>query len=257
MKTDPFQSLEEGKRLFYEWRLAEAYHCFRRYFDRIPFKPEKEHAENMGMFVRILLELGKDFELKFYLSELEKWFSRSKSPEIAFALAVVYRYQDPPKWKECFQLFQNLQKQSLGRSLDNKAKMWLADYYEEHDDLASCKCLIDSIAPGDDKHMMLLVEIWKAYILKRQGSVLAAYERLKQVENKIDVKEDWYGYFCAKDLLVSCLISLGNIPEANAQFSQLHQMFEGRHFRTIQRQLNAIQSELSKRGLKLEKELHE
>ena len=65
--------LEEAKACFYSWRLVEAYNILRRYFDRLPFQPEPEHAEYIGLFVRTLAELGKDYELKFYVTELERW----------------------------------------------------------------------------------------------------------------------------------------------------------------------------------------
>ena len=75
--------LEEAREHFYAWRMLEAYNIFRRFFDRLPFSPEKEHAEYIGPFVRVLFELGKEFELKFYLAELEKLYQKQKHPHIA------------------------------------------------------------------------------------------------------------------------------------------------------------------------------
>ena len=45
----------------------------------------------------MLLELGKDFELKFYMKELERHFEASKSPEIGYALGVVYVFSPEPR----------------------------------------------------------------------------------------------------------------------------------------------------------------
>ena len=67
------KELEKAKELFYDGRLLDSYNIFRRFYDRSAFlSQETGHADYIGYFVRILLELGKDFELKFYLSELEK-----------------------------------------------------------------------------------------------------------------------------------------------------------------------------------------
>ena len=59
METKIQKELEKAKEYFYQLKLAEAYSILRRYFDRLPFKPEPQHGEYMGMFIRVLSELGK------------------------------------------------------------------------------------------------------------------------------------------------------------------------------------------------------
>ena len=97
MDSKTHKQLEEAKGYFYLGRLLEAYGILRRYFDRLPFKPEKGHAEYIGIFARVLLELGKENDLKFYMVELERLYQKSREPAIAYPLAVVYAYLSAPK----------------------------------------------------------------------------------------------------------------------------------------------------------------
>src|SRR5687768_15731174 len=115
MESKNQKQLEEAKALFYAWRLVEAYNIFRRYFDRLPFKPERAHAEYIGMFVRTLVELGKDYELKFYVAELERWHEKARLPEIAYPLAFVYYHLTPPRFEASRALFESIVKDPTAR----------------------------------------------------------------------------------------------------------------------------------------------
>src|SRR4051812_46493744 len=97
MKTKIEDQLEEAKAHFYAWRMLDAYNLFRRFFDRLPFQPDPRHAEYIGIFVRILGELGRISELKFYVAALERQYAREKNPVIGFALVVVYTNMSEPR----------------------------------------------------------------------------------------------------------------------------------------------------------------
>ena len=72
MEEKSSKELEKAKEHFHKGKLLEAYNILRRYYDRLPFKPEKAHAIYIGMFMRVLSELGKRNELNFYMLALEK-----------------------------------------------------------------------------------------------------------------------------------------------------------------------------------------
>ena len=137
MDSKNHKLLEKAKVYFYSWRMLEAYNIYRRYFDRLPFAPEKEHAEHIGLFVRILFELGKEFELKFYLSELERHYEKSKAPFIAYTLGVVYSYSGQLKMEAARSLFEGIVKDPNAKSYHPRAKMMLADYYQRKNDTLS------------------------------------------------------------------------------------------------------------------------
>ena len=90
MESKIHKQLEEAKSHFYAWRMLDAYNILRRFFDRLPFQPDPRHAEYIGIFVRVLGELGRTSELKFYVATLERHYERNKNPVIGYALIVVY-----------------------------------------------------------------------------------------------------------------------------------------------------------------------
>ena len=183
--------LEEAREHCRSWRVLEAYNIFRRYFDRLPFSPEKEHAEYIGWFVRTLFELGKDFELKFYLSELEKLYQKRKDPHIAYTLGFIYSFSGPEKMEASRQIFESIVRDSQATNYHAKSKMMLADYYLRKDDLFSCRTAIESIGPVEDPQLSPLIEIWRAVILRRESKLQEAKDIVVRVILSIDCKREW------------------------------------------------------------------
>src|SRR4051812_40813992 len=113
--------LEEARALFYSWRLMDAYNILRRFFARLPFQPQKEHAEYIGMFARTLAELGKTRELQFHMSELERLYRKTKSPYITYQLAYVYRYVPEANLKESKLMLEELLRDADAKEFHVKA----------------------------------------------------------------------------------------------------------------------------------------
>lgn len=163
--------LSQAKGHFYSLRLNEAYTLFRRFFDRLPFNPEQSHAEYIGMFARVLAELGKTSELKFYMGELERWYAKSPDPAIAYQLGVVYSYLPEPRIEAARRLFERLMRDPNAQSYRLKARMMLADYYDVKNDIAACRQLIFGVELDaiDDFILRLMYRVWRAKILRDEG----------------------------------------------------------------------------------------
>jgi len=237
--------LEEAKAYFYAWRLVEAYNIFRRFFDRLPFKPEKEHAEYIGMFVRTLVELGKEYELKFYVTELERWHDKVRMPEVAYSLAMTYRFLDPPKWEASHALFESVAKDPSAKSLHGKAKMMLANYYSVKGDLAACHAIIHSIQT-EDPSLLALVDIWKAYVARMEGRFEQSRALLETLLETLSPQKDWYAFFSAKVILSLTLLDLKKTAEVRATILEIKNLFAGRHFKSVQHQLKELEEMLQK-----------
>ena len=179
--------LEQAKQHFYALRLLDAYAIFRRYFDRIPFQPEKQHAEYIGMFARTLTELGKTAELKFYMGELERWNAKLKDPTIAYQLAIVYSYMPEPRIELARQIFEQLIRDPNAQDYRLKARMMLADYYDSKKDLGACRNLIFGLDLNEvkDPTLRLMYQIWRAKILRDEKKFEEALACLDEIFSKI------------------------------------------------------------------------
>lgn len=242
MQSITTERLEEARIHFYAWRLIDAYHILKRYFDRLPFCFEKKHAEYIGMFVRCLFELGKEFDLKFYLHELEKRYAQTKDPWLAYTLAVVY-FLKPPN-ESARELFESVLGDSTASHLHAKAKMMLADYYLSKGDISMSRALLDSLGPIADLHEQRLAQIWHAVIERRENKIDAAMERLRGVLRDIDSKKDWYSYLSALLVLALCHIDKGEKEAALRIHKDLKNLFRGRQFKATQIQLKWLDDKI-------------
>jgi len=243
--------LLEAKEHFYSWRLLEAYAIFRRYFSRIPFKPEKEHAEYIGMYVRTLAELGKDRELQFYVPELERHFSKTKDAWIGFTLGVVYYHLSPPRMESARDLFQAVAADTSAKDLHPRARMFLANYYDRKGDFAACKRCIEAIGPVEDPRLKPLVEIWQAVLLAKEGKFVEAEQKYEHLLTSLDPQRDWYAYASAKLGLAVLYLKASNSTRSAEVIAEVRKLFEGRHFKSIQVQLKALESQIEgKEGIR-------
>lgn len=241
METKIHKQLEKAKAHFYLGQMVEAYNLFRRYFDRLPFKPEKGHAQYIGIFARVLLELGKEYELKFYMVELERLYARSADPAIAYPLAVAYAYLSEPKLEAGRALLEKIVKDPSAKDYHAKAKMMLADYYLQKNDLGACRRLIESIDSTPDRSTALLVDIWKALVCRRERNYAEARRRLDDVLAQVKPDTDWYVYFSAQLIVAMLLIEQKQRDEAKAVVDEVRGVFAGRHFKSVQIQLEALE----------------
>lgn len=238
LKTQKY--LEEAKTHFYSWRLVESYNILRRFFDRLPFKPELEHAEYIGMFARVMMELGKEHELKFYLGELERLNETLESPAISYSLAVVYTYLTPPKMEKAKTILEAIVRAPEAREFQTKAKMMLADYYARLDDFASCRAIIESMEEPSDLTLRLLLDIWRANILRSEKKFDEALARLRTVLAEVSVESNWYAYFSARVIEALTYMDKNAIEQASQIVIELRSIFGRRHFKTLQVQLAEI-----------------
>ena len=247
MVTRAHKQLEEARALFHLGRLGEAYNILRRYFDRLPFLPEKGHAEYIGIFARILLELGKEYELKFYMGELERHYEKSHDPSIAYPLAVVYAYLSEPKMETAKAVLEEILRNPAAAEYHAKAKMMLADYYERKDDIAACRRIVDSIDHTPDNTTALLVEVWRGVVLLREGKYEEALSQLRSVTRDLSFETDWYVYFSAELNIAMILIEQGKMDEAKSVITEVKKIFEGRPFKSTQIQISALERQLEEK----------
>ena len=242
------QILEQGKALFYSQRLVEAYNIFRRYFDRLPFQPEAEHAEYIGMFARILCELGKEFDLNFYLGELERIRDKMISPAITYQLAVVYAYLANPRLEASKKMLESLLRDPNARAYHPKTKMMLADYYDRvHNDTGTCRQLIESIGEVSDPSVNILVNIWMAKILRDEKRYDEAEVHLLKILENLDAKANWYAFFSAKVILAGLYLHRDEMEKANLLIAEIRKLFEGRHFKTVTEQIFYLENLLKEK----------
>jgi hypothetical protein len=241
MDNKTLQSLEQAKAHFYSLRLVDAYHILRRYFDRLPFKPEKEHAEYMGIFARTLVELGKENELKFYLGELEKLRVQFKSPLTTFQLAVVYGFLTESKPDMYRKLLEEILRDPEAEPFHVKAKIDLARYYEIFEkDVGAIRRVIDSIHEVKDESLVPIVEIWRAYLPMLEKNYGESEEKLISILEKWSFEKHWYAHFSAKLILTLLYIDRKELDKAAPLLNELQVAFEGKKFRTITRQLETV-----------------
>jgi len=246
MASNTLKNLEQAKAYFYSLRLVEAYNILRRYFDRLPFQPEPEHAEYIGMFARTLSELGKEYDLNFYLGELERLFEKMKSPEIAYQLSVVYLYLPEPRVEASKKLLDFVLKDPTAKSLHAKAKMMYADYYHStQNDLGMCRMLIDSIGKVEDPHLQVLVDIWRAIILKDEGNLNEAEAVINKILAGVCKESNWYAYFSARVIQALTLIKMEKREAALGVIHEVRAMFQGRACKSAMIQIQALESKLA------------
>lgn len=236
-------NLEQARAYFYSLRLVEAYNILRRYFDRLPFQPEAEHAEYIGMFARVLSELGKEYDLNFYLGELERLNEKLNSPAIIYQLAVVYSYLAEPRYEASKRMLESLLRNPGAKSYHAKARMMLADYYDRvHKDTGTCRQLIDSIGEVEDPTVMILVRIWQAKILRDEKKYDEAEKQLEALLSTLTPKANWYAYFSAKVILANLYVKQNKMERANVIVAEVRKLFEGRHFRSVIEQLTTLEN---------------
>jgi len=250
MEPKTRQQLEQARAYFYAWKLTEAYALLRRFFDRMPFRIEKEHAEYIAIFVRILVELGKTNELKFYVSELEKARERNAAaadPVVLYALAVVYLNLAEARPEAARALLEKVIADPRAVDYHAKAKMFLANYYDRYqDDLAACRLIIDSIGPVEDPSLRVLVDIWRAKLLRDEQRYSEAEALLVTILADLDVTRDWYAYYTAQIVRAILCLRQGRMEEAAGVIETVRRDFQGRPFRSLQIQLDALDKQLEK-----------
>jgi hypothetical protein len=234
--------LEKARAFFYEWRLMDAYNILRRHYSRLPFQPEASHGEYIGMFIRILSELGRSRELHFYLGELERLVRNRRNPHVSYQLASVYAALPQRKIAEAEQIFSDLLKDPAAKEYHARVKMMLAWIYDHKSgDTLSCRLLIDSIEPQTSRDLDLLTQIWKCKLLSDEKKYDVAEKHLLGLLGKMNLPHDWYAYTSTKIIYIKLLFKTGRAKEARNEMKVLKKSCEGKHFRSVALQLKDIE----------------
>lgn len=246
METKTQKELERAKDYFYQLKLPESYNILRRYFDRLPFKPEPEHGQYIGMFIRVLSELGKKNELSFYLQELEKLRKKVNCPYITYQLAVTYVNAEPPQLRLATELLEKFLKEHSEGDLVAKAKMTLAYCYDSiSKDIASVRLLIFSIKDFEEKSVGYILETWKAKVLRDEGNFLEAEKVLNKLFGHLKSEEDWYSFFTGKIIAIGLYRDWGKTDLARQLLVEAVNLSKEKPLRTVKRQLSLIQESFS------------
>jgi hypothetical protein len=239
--------LEKARAYYNSLHLVEAYNIFRRFFDRLPFKPEKEHADCIAMFARTLVELGKERELVFYLGELERLQEKLATPSVSYQLAVVYCYLPEPRWDALKKLLDEIIRDPHAREYHAKAKMLLAVYYDRtSNDVGMCRRLIDSIEGPLDENDALLVQVWKAKVLRDEKKFGPAEVLLNSLLAKVDATTQWHFTVSARVILGNLYVRTGRMEEATAILRGLKSSFGVRHFKSVNAQFQFLEEEIER-----------
>lgn len=242
--TDQKAQLDSARDHFYSLRLVEAYHILRRFFDRLPFQPEPDHAEYMGIFARVLSELGKSSELKFYMPILENWYERNRSTAMGYALAVLYRSLPEPRPEMMRKVLEEILAGDCSKGYRARAKMMLAYYYDwAKNDLVTCRAVIDTIEEPEDSKTRTLWQIWRVKVLRDQGRLDEAQLELNKVFAGVSVETDWYGYFSAMVIQAGIKAAQGDRPGALKVVGEARERFGNKNLKTV----NILMDQMEKR----------
>lgn len=242
MESKSLKDLTKAKQYFYELRLNECYFILRRYFDRLPFQQEKEHAQYIGMFIRVLTELERTNELAFYLSTLEKLHSQLNDPDVSFQLAMVYVCSDPPQLKAASAILEELLKKGLSKEHEAKTKMILACC---HDSLsmnqAAVRGLIFSIPTIENDFLNSLIEIWKAKVFMTEQNFLESEKILNRLLSSLTIEKDWYIFFKTKLILIRLYQDWNKFDLAKRLLNEVTDLIQDKPLRMTKRKLATIE----------------
>ncbi|NBX75461.1 MAG: hypothetical protein EBQ92_02820 [Proteobacteria bacterium] len=240
------KDLDKAKDLFFSWKLHEAYAVFRRFFDRLPFSPQPEHALYLSYFVRCLLELGKERELNFYLNQIENLSSKWQTDELYYQLAEVSILGAERNLKSAKELLTKVISNPESSYLHTKAKMLLAYCYDcEGDNVDACRRIIDSIEDSQDRPIQLSLELWRIKILRDEGKLDLAEEKMAKLFKELDPIRDWYAYFSGKVILGGLYILRDDKEQATQLLAETRAIVEKSPFKTLKAQLSALEEKLN------------
>lgn len=246
MNERHLSELKKGLQLYEELRLQEAYPFFRRFYDRIPFRLEPEHAQNLAVFIRILFELRKSQELQFYANVLQSHYERTHDAESGFQLAYVYCHPGPnQRLKTAKKVLEEIAISELSTDLQIKAKLCLAYCYDVlFHDVASCRKLIDSLPATKDVRLTNLIQTWQANVLIDENKLTEAEAVLQKLIESVQEKTDWWSFYLARINLCRLYAKQSKGKEAEALLRELIQLTAGKPLRSVSEQLQLLMKEL-------------
>jgi len=238
--------LNRACQLYLNLRLKEAYPLFRRFFDQLPVRPQKEHADYFGQFIRVLYELGREDELSFYRNTLENLYRDTATTEIGYQLGMSYLTSDEIQVKTAKRIFEKLIEKPVDHDLLAKIKMGLATC---HDFLAHdwgvCTSIINSIEEKDlSPYLLDLVSVWKAKNLRDAGLLKEAEAHLGTLLSRVSAQFHWHAYFSAKIILGGVYLKQGRFERLLDLVSEVKAYCAQNPLRTIQRQIDYLAEQI-------------
>lgn len=238
------QDLGKAKALYSELRLAEVYPLLKRFFDRLPFKYEPEHAEYFGMFVRTLFELGKESELQFYALEFEKIAKKDQDPWVRYH--TVYAMTELGKYPANYSIreVEDIIRTSSGL-LKTKAKFLLAHFYDifarSSDDMI---VLLEHIERPEDPELARFWETWAVRKLRFQKKFSIAKQKILLLLEEKEIKEDWYTSFTLQVYLCGTYLDMKEMESAKKQLELVKKLVEIHPLRTCLSQCQFLEDRL-------------
>jgi tetratricopeptide (TPR) repeat protein len=240
------KDLDKAKELFFSWKLHDAYAIFRRFFDRLPFSPQPEHALYLSYFIRCLLELGKERELNFYLNQIETLSSKWQTDELYYQLAEVSILGSKRNLTYAKEILTKVIANPDSSYLHTKAKMLLAYCYDcEGDNVDACRKIIDSIADSQDRPTQLNLELWRIKNLRDEGKVELAERKITVFFEGLDPILDWYAYFSGKIILGGLYLLRGDKEQAEKLLVETKAIVDKSPFKTLKAQISALEKKLN------------
>lgn len=232
--------LQLAREHFLAYRFRPAYHLYRQLFSTLPFQLDEQQLEHIGCYARVLLELDKREELRFYIPTLEKYFAQRSSDQIEYALG--YIYLEMGEKKRPLEMFDRLRLAAADSDLRIKAAMMAAKLVETDEESIR---LIHSIRDtARDPLLANLLEVWYCIILRCQGNAGESIQRLQRFMSKLSTQPgDSYCLLAAKEALVRALLDQLKFHEARQEietFSTLAESLEMRTARMHQSILNGV-----------------
>ncbi|NBT59985.1 hypothetical protein EBT16_14515 [bacterium] len=124
--------------------------------------------------------------------------------------------------------------------------MLLAYCYDcEGDNVNACRRIIDSIQESSDRPTALNLELWRIKILRDEGNLVLARQKIENFIKEIDVVRDWYAFFSAKIILGGLMALQGEKEEANHLLQETMEIADKSPFKTIKAQLKALEEKIT------------
>lgn len=236
MRLSDKEKLAEAQEYFrcYQFRLA--YNVYRQAFSAMPFQISQAHLEHISYYARVLLELDRLEELRFYLPILEQHYEKGAGPYVGYALGYIHSFLGSRARGQ--KLFEEARdKAGEDTDLRIKAIMMLAFLLPNSDTVQLIYSIQDE---AKDPQLAKLLYIWRAIALRHQSRSRESAERLASL---IETTEDgeWYVLVTAKDALIRALLQLSDFDEARTEIEALGNGAEWGKFRTVKMHLERLE----------------
>jgi len=235
--------LEIAREHFYSYRFRAAYHAYHKLFSSLPFKLDEVQLEHIGFYVRVLHELDRVEELRFYIPTLEKYYGIRPTDQLAYALGYVYHVLGEKIRPR--ELFERVRARTSDPELKIKAIMMLARLTDTTEESIR---LIHSIE-GTAKEPLLanFLEVWRCIVIRYQGNAKESSLKLRALASTLSTRPgDKYCLLAAKDALVRSELELLHFADARREIEELSVLsntLEMRTARMHQSELNVVYNE--------------